>query len=299
MNLKPLPWVLAATLALGCGSAVAEPTPLTASEAYALPQPEPGLALRYGSEPRQSGSLRLPEGDGPFPVAIVIHGGCWFEAYDGSYMEAFAEAVTELGFAAWTIGFRRIGEEGGGWPNTFIDVGGAADHVMELSEAFPLDPERVIAVGHSAGGQLALWLAARHRLPPESPLRAADPIDIDGVLALAAAADLEWLSQQQTCGNAASRLLDGSPEQQPERYAQTSPMRLLAVDVPQVLINGELDRTWSEAANRYYAHARAAGVPVQRHVVPGAGHFELVVPDSPNWDEIVGRSLRALQNRPE
>ena len=269
-------------------------TPLSAADAYALPRPPAGLELRYGPEPRQFGELRLPDGPGPHPVAILIHGGCWLEAYDGSYMESLADALTDFGFASWQIGFRRIGAEGGGWPTSFLDVAAAADRLRVLAEDHPLDPERVIAVGHSAGGQLALWLAARSRLPSDSPLHRDDPIDIDAVLALAAAADLEGLSERETCGNAATRLLDGSPAQQAERYAQASPMQLIPMQVPQILVNGALDRTWSEAADAYYERARAAGAPVERRVMPEAGHFELVVPNAAHWDETVGAALHEL-----
>lgn len=269
--------------AAGTGFADQPTQPLSAQEAFALPQPEPDEVIAYGSEARQFGELRMPEGDGPFGVAVIVHGGCWLAAYDQGYMAAFAEAVTDLGWATWTIGYRRVGEPGGGWPNTFLDAAAALDFLPELARRHPLDVDRVIAIGHSAGGQLALWLAARPRLPESSPLFSPDPHPVDGVLALAAAADLEFLSEQQTCGDAATLLMEGTPIERPRRYAQGSTMRLLPLGVPQILVNGELDQTWSVPAERYFTAASNAGDAVEKVTMPGAGHFELVIPDSPTW----------------
>ena len=118
-----------AGLVAGAGFADQPGQPLSAQEAFALPQPEPDEVIAYGSEARQFGELRMPEGDGPFGVAVIVHGGCWLAAYDQGYMAAFAEAVTDLGWATWTIGYRRVGEPGGGWPNTFLDAAAAVDAV--------------------------------------------------------------------------------------------------------------------------------------------------------------------------
>lgn len=274
---------IAVTFILVAASATLQAEPMSAAEAFALPQPEPDAVVSYGPEPRHFGELRLPDGDGPFGVAVVVHGGCWLSDYDQSYMGALAEAVTDLGWATWTIGYRRIGEPGGGWPNTFLDVAAAVDFLPELASRHPLDAERVVALGHSAGGQLALWLAARPLLPEDSPLFDPDPHPIGGVLALAAAADLEYLSEQQTCGNAATLLMGGTPAERPRRFAEGSTMSLVPLGFPQILVNGELDDTWTVPADRYFAAATAAGAPIERRTMPGAGHFELVVPNSEHW----------------
>lgn len=267
--------------------------PMSAREAFELPQPEPDYVIRYGDQPRQFGELRLPEGQGPFPVAVIIHGGCWLSDYDQGYMAAFAEAVTELGLASWTIGYRRVGEPGGGWPNTFLDAGAAVDFLPELATRHPLNTDQVLAIGHSAGGHLALWLAARLRLPESSRLFRPDPHPIDAVLALAAAADLEYLSTEQTCGNAATLLMEGTPAEQTDRYAVGSPIDLVPLRVPQILVNGELDGTWTAPAERYFRAASAAGDPIQTRTMPDAGHFELVAPDSASW-HIVREALAEL-----
>ncbi|MEX2497645.1 MAG: alpha/beta hydrolase [Wenzhouxiangellaceae bacterium] len=268
--------------------------PMSAREAFERPQPVPEYVIRYGDLPRQFGELRLPEGEGPFPVAVIIHGGCWLSDYDHGYMAAFAEAVTELGLASWTIGYRRVGEPGGGWPNTFLDAGSAVDFLPELATRHPLNADQVLAIGHSAGGHLALWLAGRPRLPESSPLFSPDPHPIDAVLALAAAADLEYLSTEQICGNAATLLMQGTPAEQADRYAAGSPIDLVPLQVPQILVNGELDDTWTAPAERYFQTASAAGDPIQKRTMQEAGHFELVVPGSPNWHIVRGALAELL-----
>jgi len=282
----PKTTIIAAISLLLAGSGLAAAQPMSAAEAFALPQPAPDEIIEYGTEPRQFGELRLPDGEGPFDVAVIIHGGCWLAAYDQGYMAALAEAITDLGWATWTIGYRRVGEAGGGWPNTFLDAAAAVDYLPELARRFPLNPNRVVAVGHSAGGHLALWLAGRTRLAESSPLYSPDPQPVDGVLALAAAADLEYLSENETCGNAATLLMDGTPADHPQRYAEGSAIAIVPLGVPQLLINGEMDATWSVPADRYFEAAAAAGDAVQKLTVPGAGHFELVVPESLNWNVV-------------
>ncbi|NKI36126.1 alpha/beta hydrolase [Wenzhouxiangella sp. XN79A] len=287
MMLRSVVLALAAALLSACATAPSgPPDPKSAAEAYLDPQPAPDEVITWGPYARQFGELRMPDGDGPFPVVVVLHGGCWLADYDQGYMAGLADAIRELGFAVWTVGFRRIGEPGGGWPNTLFDVAEGTDYLRRLAETRPLDLERVIALGHSAGGQLALWLAARDRQPADSPFRSPDPLPIDGVIALAAAADLVGLSDRRTCGDAATRLIGGSPDLHPERYTLASPARLVPLDVPQILVNGGRDTTWSEPADTYYDAARSAGAPVRRRVVPEAGHFELVDPRTSAWPVI-------------
>ena len=158
---------------------------MTAGDALALPRPEPTARLAYGPQLLQFGELRVPDGDGPHPVAVVIHGGCWLAEYDLGYMSALADGLTRDGVATWSIEYRRVGDDGGGWPGTFLDVAAAADSLVYLARDYDLDLDRVVAVGHSAGGHLALWLAARHRLQSDDPLRGRSPLRLSGVVALA------------------------------------------------------------------------------------------------------------------
>lgn len=244
------------------------------------PQPVPDFVHAYGDDPLQFAELRLPEGDGPYPVVALVHGGCWLAEYDIGHLRAMADAMTESGIATWTLEFRRIGNEGGGWPGTFLDVSRGLDALRDVAAGHDLDLDRVVVAGHSAGGHLALWLAARHRLSQDSPLYRADPLPIKGVIGLAPAADLELTYRSETCGGAAEQLVGGTPEEFPQRYHDGSPAALLPLGIPQLIINGELDEGWLKVSRTYQEKARAAGEEVPIIVPPEAGHFELVMPAS-------------------
>ena len=129
-----------------------------------LPAKAADLRVEYGTERSQYGDLRVSSGPGPHPVAILIHGGCFKAAYATlRYMAAMADALKGMGIATWDIEYRRLGEPGGGWPGTYGDVGRAVDHLRALATEHSLDLKRVVVVGHSAGGHLAMWAAARGR----------------------------------------------------------------------------------------------------------------------------------------
>jgi acetyl esterase/lipase len=202
-------------------------------------------------------------------------------------MSALTAALAEDGVATWSIEYRRVGDPGGGWPGTFVDVAAAADHLRALAAEYHLDMERVVAVGHSAGGHLALWLAGRHRLDDEDELRGATPLPLVGVVALAGIPDLEAYAGPTGCGSAVAPLLGGEPSKVEDRLRRTSPIELAPLGVPQVLIVGELDTIVPrEQANRYEAVAGDGGDRVAVREIPGAGHFELVVPNGPAWSTV-------------
>ena len=146
--------------------------------------------IQYGEHAFAFGELRLPRGSGPHPVVVVVHGGCWQSQYDLRYMSHLSAALSQAGIATWTLEYRRIGNAGGGWPGTFDDVARGTDYVRTLAQRFPLDLNRVVVAGHSAGGHLALWVAARRNLPRESPLFTANPLPLRGVVSLAGITDL-------------------------------------------------------------------------------------------------------------
>lgn len=269
-------------------------TLLTAQDVVALRAPEPTARIAYGDEALQFGHLRLPGGAGPHPVVIFIHGGCWLAEYDIAHVGAIEQAIADEGYAVWSLEYRRVGNRGGGWPGTLFDVGHGADHLRALATRYPLDLTRVIASGHSAGGQLALWLAARASLPETSALWMEDPLPIHGVLGLAPAADLEGLHRAGTCGGAVGRLMGGSPARHPERYRAASPMQLAPIRAEQAVIVGAHDQTWSPAGRAYVDRARQAGDAAVRLVVaPESGHFELIAPRSTTWP-LVRDTLRTL-----
>ena len=260
--------------------------------------PPPNAVMSYGHEPQQFGHLRLPDaetaGPGPYPLVIVIHGGYWRARYDLGYFGAACGALARAGLATWNIEFRRIGDPGGGWPNTFEDVAAAADFARTLAQPYPLDLSRVIALGHSAGGHLALWLAARPRLPAASALWQADPLPIHGVVSLAGVADLRRAWELGLSDNATDALLGGGPAQVPDRYATGSPFELLPLGVPQVLFHGTSDANVPfEISQRYAERAQALGDDARLVAQEDASHFEPVDPATPEW-RAVREALLAL-----
>lgn len=256
---------------------------MTAEDIVRLTAPPPDARLAYGDDPLQIGELRLPEGPGPHPVAIVIHGGCWLSQYDMMHIRSLGEALTGEGIAAWIVEYRRVGNPGGGWPGTFEDVANGSDYLRELASKHPLDLDRVLAVGHSAGGHLALWLAARSRLSRDQLLYEEDPIEIRGVLGLAPAPDLAFLHEQQVCGHVIEKLMGGSPEEFPERYEAGSSVELVPLDVPQRLVIGRHDSNWAPVGRRYFEAAKFQGADVRVIDAEESGHFEMIDPGSTTW----------------
>jgi acetyl esterase/lipase len=260
---------------------------MQAADLAALPQPVADHVVAYGEAPQQFAELRVPKRAGPHPVAIVVHGGCWQAPWGADHVRALAAALTAEGIATWSLEYRRLGDAGGGWPGTFLDLARGADHLRDVAGAHGLDLTRVVAVGHSAGGQLALWLGARPRVPHGSQLRVESPLALRGVVALAAITDLRAASARGVCGDAVSQLLGGPVASHDARLAAASPIELLPLDLPQRLVCGASDRLVpNELSQRYAEAARKAGDPVILEVVEGAGHFELVDPASPAWPSV-------------
>jgi len=235
---------------------------------------------RYGTHPRQIADLHEPRSPGPHPVAAVLHGGYWQPPYTKLIMRPLCVDLVQRGFAAWNVEYRRLGREGGGWPMTFDDVATAIDHLGQLTDHH-LDLERVTLVGHSAGGQLALWAAGRPQLPDGAP-GALPKVSATAVLAMAAVTDLS------RAGEVATRLLGGSADEVPERYAQADPIRRIPLDVPVGLVHAEGDETVSVKRSRAYADAALrAGADVTL-VETAGGHRDLIDPSSAAWHAAAG-----------
>lgn len=251
--------------------------------------------LAYGRRHGQYGDLWLPDGAAPpsgrgWPVVVLLHGGFWKAVYTKSLMTALAADIMERGWAAWNLEYRRIGSiPGGGWPGTFEDVGAGIDHLATVAGMHPLDLSRVVTVGHSAGGHLALWAAGRPKLPPEAPGAPAGPgVRVSGAIGLAPVADLAEAAAMGLGGGAVIRLLGGSPERRPERYAVADPARLLPLGVPQVLVHGDRDGAVPIVVSRHYVErAVAAGDPATLVELPGVGHMELIDPASAAWSSVL------------
>lgn len=253
--------------------------------------------IAYGDEPLQFGALYLPDGAGPHPLVILIHGGFWHAPYRLSLMTGLAEDLARRGIAAWNIEYRSVGDAGGGWPGTLLDVARAADHIEELAPTHNLDLRRVVAVGHSAGGHLALWLAARRHIAGNSILASknTEPLALSGVVSQAGAMDLEHTWRLNLGDGAAAELLGGSPAEVPERYAAASPAALLPLGIPQVLIHGTRDdRVPLEVSHAYARKAAAAGDHVSLIELPGADHFVLIDPASAAWATTVEQIQKLL-----
>jgi len=260
---------------------------LTTKDVLEFPVPPADRRIPYGPNPLQFGDLRMPDGEGPFPVVVVVHGGCWLSEYNLDHIAAFCAALTDVGLATWSLEYRRVGDEGGGWPGTFEDVARGTDHLRNLAKDYPLDLERLVAVGHSAGGHLVLWLAGRNRLTEDRAIAGEDPLPLSGVVALAGVSDLEAAHEQNVCGDVVRRLLGGIPEQVPARYQRASPVHLLPLGVPQRLVHGELDGIVPLEMSRSYETAgKKRGDDVALIVCPDAGHFEPIAPQTPAWRQV-------------
>ncbi len=238
------------------------------------PPPPANNIIAYGSGPQQFGELRLPAGNGPFPLAVVIHGGCWQRSIANyQFMSGFAQALTNAGWATWNIEYRGADDVDGGWPNTFLDVAAAVDYTRTLANNHPLDLARVSIVGHSAGGHLALWAGSRANLPNNSLLFNANPLLPAQVIGLAAITDLNgYRTEGGSCASAISKLTEETTSN-PERLAETSPLAMLPLQVATTLITADGDTIVPIAqANRYL---NAAGVVLQRRSISG-NHFTLI-----------------------
>lgn len=246
---------------------------------------EPTARFAYGDDPLQFGLLRLPEGEGPHPLVIAIHGGCYLSMFDIEHFAPFEQGLADEGYAVWSIEYRRVGDDGGGWPNSFLDVATGIDFVRDLAarEELGIDSGRIFTAGHSAGANYAIWAAARPHISPGSDVYVADPLPIAGVLGLAPAATLGELHATGVCGGVLDGLMGGSPEDVPARYDAVSPMRLMPEGIPQRLVIGALDG-WAPAGRAYYDAAVADGASsVTKVEAPESGHFEMIAPGSSTW----------------
>lgn len=272
---------------------------MTLDDYLALAGPAPTATLAYGPAPSQYAELFLPEGAGPFPVAVLVHGGCWNSAFGGiAQLRDMAGALVREGMAVWNIEYRRLDEPGGGYPGMYLDMHAALDLLAEHSRRYQLDLERIVAIGHSAGGQLVQWMAGRARIAPSSPLYHRAPLPIRAVVSLGGLADLRnEAALIKTSCDCSSAALTGQPSaQRPNVFSDTNAAELVPNGVPTYLVTGALDTiSPPRVAHDYAARVRQAGDPAQVVIVPHATHYDEVASSSHAWPTILQVIRQALQ----
>jgi acetyl esterase/lipase len=245
------------------------------------PSPPPDLTLRYGPRPEHVLDLRLPQAPGrTAPLIVLIHGGFWRPAYDRTHLGPMGYALAAAGYMVAVPEYRRAGMAEEGWPGTFNDIALACDRVAGIAAAHGAgaDIGTVTWAGHSAGGHLVLWAAARPGLPPECRWRG--PFTAAHVVSLAGCSSLRLCADWNLGAGAVRALMGGTPDEVPERYAVADPAALPPPTVPVTLVHGTADDQVPVSMSRAF--------PVGRRVeIPGADHFDLIDPQSRAWPRVL------------
>ena len=275
-----------------------------------LPAPSPDRRIPYGPDPFHFGDLRLPSGPPPYPAIVYIHGGFWRSRFSLEHAGHVCAALQSIGIATWNLEYRRVGQPGGGFPGTLDDVLLGARFIREIAASQPIDLERIAVAGHSAGGHLALWVAAQSR----TPLRRA--------VSLAGVTDLRLAFELNLGDGAAREFLGATPAEAPDRYTACSPIELLPLPVPQLLVHGTRDETVPiELSERFAARSNTSDfttheprttnyeprpttyeprtttyeprttnyAPCELFRIPGADHFDVIDPRSPFWPLVMSK----------
>lgn len=280
-------------------SAIASPVDF--AELLARDRPTTPYHLHYGNEPDQFGELWLPATSELHPVVVMIHGGCWQENLPGlELMDYIADDLRRNNIAVWNIEYRRLGVRGAGYPGTFLDIGNGVDYLRQIAETYKLDLSQVVFLGHSAGGHLALWAAARHRLPPKSALYINNPLAVKAVVSLAGISDLATYHDTgpEACGGPSTidHLISAPGHTGSIAYSDTSPASLLPLGVEQLVASGELDPIVPARFGGLYGNAaQQAGDNVDITNIPYTGHFEFIDPKSKAWAQIKSYLLDRLR----
>ena len=252
----------------------------TSDDILDLTPPRADLRVAYGGDANQFVDLRVPKGKGPYPLAIAIHGGYWRAKYDLEYMGHLCAALTAKGIATANLEYRRVGNPGGGWPGTFADIRAGYQFLLQKARQYEFDVQRVVALGHSAGGQLALCLAAHEK-------------SVKGAVSLAGVVDLHQAYALHLSNDAVVEFLGGTPAEVGDHYREADPMKL-AIGARQRLIHGAADDTVPPAFSRDYVAAKQKIKEDARLVeIAQARHFEVVDPRSGAWKEVEGVVVEA------
>ncbi len=258
------------------------------------PLPKPTIESEFGIGETDLMDIWMPDGyersEGPFPVVLMIHGGCWQKSIaDRKLMNYAAKALADEGMAVINIEYRGVDETGGGYPGTFTDVARAAAFIPKLAEEMNLDMKRVAGFGHSAGGHLITWLAGLQNLPKDNALRAAEPLPMVGVINSGGLADLE-ASEPQTLKSCLADIKDKltgpATQARPDPLADTSSDHLLPSGGLVYSVNGERDKIAPPNLGEAFTRkARAAGDKAEVFVIPNEGHVELIAPGTAAFDK--------------
>jgi acetyl esterase/lipase len=253
--------------------------------------------IRYGAHPSQHGTLTLPGTSGPWPVAVILHGGFWRTAYGAELGEPLAEQLAQHGFAAWNLEYRRVGDDpasgGGGWPTTCLDVAAGVDVLARPGQEAArgrLDLSRVVAIGHSAGGHLAGWLAGRAVRGAAAP-GGVPVVPISGFVSQAGVLDLT-LAMAEKLGAGAARAFLGEHADDPAEIALASPVAYVPTSVPSVCVHGTADDVVPiNQSESYVTSATAAGDRSRLVAVAGADHSAPIDVTSTAWAACLAAAL--------
>jgi acetyl esterase/lipase len=235
-----------------------------------LPAPKADARVSYGSDQNQFVDLRLPKQQSQQKLAIIIHGGYWRALYDLAYAGHICAALTAKGIATANLEYRRVGNPGGGWPGTFADIRAAYQFLLQAASRYKFDTRRIVAIGHSAGAQLALCLAARES-------------GIKSVVSLAGVIDLQRAYALHLSNDAVVEFLGGTPADVGDHYREADPMKL-KIAARQSVVHGSADDIVPPSFSRDYVTAkRKENEDVQLVEIASAGHFDVVDPRSPAW----------------
>jgi acetyl esterase/lipase len=288
------------------GSTIIAAQHIQPADLWRRPVADAGRKLAYGSDVLQFGELRLPKTKGPHPIVILVHGGCYVDRLpsrdprDTSFetFRPIAEALAGAGVATWNIEYRRAGDAGGGWPGSFHDLGAGVDFLRTIAKENQLDLSRVAVVGHSSGGQLVLWIAARSKLSPSSPLYSKNPLPIKAVVNLDGPPDMAAAQpmERKFCPVPGfTDFMGGTAAERPERYREASATALLPIGVPQMIFAGGLLQSAYDLVRSYEASAKAKGDSVAVLKLEGAGHFDMLAPESQYGKPVMDAILASLK----
>lgn len=261
-----------------------------AEDILSLAPPRADARIAYGEDPNQFFDLRLPhdtgKGSAPYPVLINIHGGFWRAKYSLDHAGHLCAALTNSGIATANLEYRRVGNDGGAWPQTFADIRSAYTFVRQNGRRYQLDAQRLVVMGHSAGGQLALALAAH------------EP-SVTAVISLAGVVDLRRAYHLHLSHDAVVELLRGTPDEVPDHYREADPMQLSIPHTRQWLICGTMDTDVPPDLSREYVAAKQTKSGSQKEDVhlleiAGADHFALIDPRSAAWRQVQATVVRLL-----